>query len=466
MKRLLMLSVLAGTLIYNSVALTQTTQEPVFLRWAAKPPMGWNSWDCFATTVTEAQTKAHADYMAEHLARYGWQYVVVDIQWYEPQAKSYDYRPNAKLIMDEWGRLWPATNRFPSAANDVGFRALADYVHSKGLKFGVHLLRGIPRQAVAQNTAIKDTTYRAADIANKKDVCPWNGDMYGVDMTKPGAQEYYSSVFDLFAEWAVDFVKVDDISQPYNQHRAEIEAIRKAIDKTGRPMVLSLSPGETALDAAEHVIRHANMWRISDDFWDTWPAILEQFERLRKWSDFCGLGHWPDADMLPLGIVSMGRRTRLTRDEQYTLMTLWSIARSPLIFGGDMTKMDDFTLSLITNEEVIAVDQDSSGNRQLSNHDGLIAWVADVHDSPDKYLAVFNTRDPSSPDPAKTDKPTQQGITTSMKVQVKLMDLGFGGSCRIRDLWRKADIGESREEFAPEINWHGARLYRVSAVKP
>lgn len=415
--------------------------------------MGWNSWDCFATTVTEAQTKAHADYMAEKLARYGWEYVVVDIQWYEPQARDYGYRPNATLVMDEWGRLLPATNRFPSAANGVGFKALADYVHGKGLKFGIHLMRGIPRQAVNQNTPVKSTPYRAADIANKNSICSWNGDMYGVDMTRPGAQEYYDSVFELIASWGVDFVKVDDISRPYHNNEKEIEAVRRAIDRTGRPMVLSLSPGETPLDAGPHVSQNANMWRVSDDFWDRWPAILEQFARLKNWNPHAGPGHWPDADMLPFGVLSMGRRkTRFTPDEQYTVMTLWSIAHSPLIFGGDMTKMDDFTLSLLTNEEVIAVDQNSSGNRQLFGNDGLVAWVADAPDSRDKYLAVFNTR----------DKPAGTDIASGVKVPVKLADLGFNGACRVRDLWKKADLGQFTSEFAPEISWHGAALYRIS----
>ncbi len=427
-------------------------ERPVFLDWALKPPMGWNSWDCFATTVTEAQAKAQADFMAEKLAAHGWQYIVVDIQWYEPNAKSYEYRKNARLVMDKFGRLLPAVNRFPSAADGAGFKPLGGYIHGKNLKFGVHLLRGVPRQAVEENTPIKDTPYHAADIADKGDICPWNGDMYGVDMSRPGAQEYYNSVFDLFAEWGVDFVKVDDISRPYQRHRAEIEAVRKAIDRTGRRMVLSLSPGETALTAADHVVRQANMWRISDDFWDNWPAVLEQFGRLDKWSKFIGPGHWPDADMLPLGIVGQGRRTKLTPDEQRTVMTLWCAARSPLIFGGDMTKMDDFTLSLLTNDEVIAVDQQSSANRQLFRGEGLAAWVADVPGSADKYVAVFNTR----------DKPGTEDAGAGVKVAVKLAELGQSGACRIRDLWKKADIGEFKEEFAPQINWHGAGLYRVS----
>lgn len=431
----------------------QRHQGPAFRRWAEKPPMGWNSWDCFATTVTEAQIKAQADYMAEHLARYGWQYVTVDIQWYEPEATGFNYREDARLVLDQWGRLLPATNRFPSAANGIGFKALADYIHGKGLKFGLHLLRGIPRQAVEQNTLVKGTQHHAADIADKASNCPWNGDMYGVDMTKAGAQEYYNSVFELFANWTVDFVKVDDISRPY--HQSEVEAIRKAIDSSRRPMVLSLSPGETPLSAGAHVAGHANMWRISDDFWDKWPLLLEQFERLRKWTGFRGAGHFPDADMLPLGVIEMGKRsTRFTGAEQVTLMTLWSIARSPLIFGGDLTKLDDSTLALITNEEVIAVDQFSSSNRQLFNRNGMIAWVADVPRSRDKYLAVFNTADPPQP-PAHGPG--------SLAIAVKLSDLGLSGSCRVRDLWRRKDMGKFKVEFAPQIGWHGAGLYRVYA---
>jgi alpha-galactosidase len=372
-----------------------------FHDWASTPPMGWNSWDCFATTVTEAQTKAQADFMAAKLKAHGWQYIVVDIQWYEPGAKSYDYRKDAPLTMDGFGRLLPAPNRFPSAADGAGFKPLADYVHGLGLKFGLHLMRGIPRQAVARNLPVKGAGAHAATIANVDSTCPWNPDMYGVDMAKPGAQAYYDSVFALIASWGVDYVKVDDISRPYHEHEAEIEAIRRAIDRTGRPIVLSLSPGEAALSAADHVMAHANLWRISDDFWDNWPALHEQFARLERWNSHRGPGSWPDADMLPFGALDLGQRTtHFTRDEQTTVMTLWSIARSPLMHGGDMTKTDDFTLALLTNDDVLAVNQRSTHNRPLFDRDGLIAWTADVPDSADKYLAVFNARDrlPLTPD--------------------------------------------------------------------
>jgi alpha-galactosidase len=362
--------------------------------WAPTPPMGWNSWDCFATTVTEAQVKEQAAFMAEHLAVHGWQYVVVDIQWYEPDARDHSYREDACLVMDAHGRLQPAVNRFPSSADGSGFKALADHVHGLGLKFGIHLLRGIPRQAVKRNLPILGTRFRAQDIADQLHVCPWNPDMYGVDMSRPGAQDYYDSVFALIAAWGVDYVKVDDLSRPYVQNQPEVEAIRSAIDKTGRRIVLSLSPGATDLRAAAHVREVANLWRISDDFWDRWLALKEQFWRLSQWNPHRQTGAWPDADMLALGTLVLGQRTtRFTPDEQITLITLWSIARSPLMHGGDLTKTDDFTLSLLTNDEVLAVNQRSERNRPLFDRDGLIAWTAVEPSTGDAYLALFNARD-------------------------------------------------------------------------
>ena len=219
--------------------------------WASTPPMGWNSWDCFGTTVTEQQTKQQTDFMAEKLKSHGWRYIVVDIQWYQPTATGHDYKPGAKLAMDEFSRLVPAPEKFPSAANGQGFKPLADYVHSKGLKFGIHMMRGISRQAVQQNTPIKDTTYHAADIANTKSACPWNPDMYGVDMSKPGAQTYYDSLLALVAGWGVDFIKADDMSYLASYQRAvpdsaeyaagEIAALHKAIRSSGRSIVRASS---------------------------------------------------------------------------------------------------------------------------------------------------------------------------------------------------------------------------------
>ena len=219
----------------------------------------------------EDEVRANAEYMAANLKQYGWEYVVVDIQWYEPRPSD-QYNAHAPLVMDEYSRLLPAVNRFPTAAGGRGFKPLGDYIHSLGLKFGIHILRGIPRQAVAQNTMILGTNYTAAGIADTTSVCDWNTDMYGVDPAKPGAQEYYNSLFQLYAEWGVDYVKVDDIARPYR--RGEIELIHKAIKNSGREMVLSLSPGPAPLAEGEHVAMHANLWRMTDDFWDRWIIYL------------------------------------------------------------------------------------------------------------------------------------------------------------------------------------------------
>ncbi|MDR6842679.1 glycoside hydrolase family 27 protein [Pseudoxanthomonas sacheonensis] len=449
--RRLSILLLTGSLSVATVAAIAAPPANDFHQWAATPPMGWNSWDAFGTTVTETQIKQQADFMAAKLKAHGWQYITVDIQWYQPTSKGHSYEEGAILTMDGFSRLVPAPEKFPSAAGDQGFKPLADYVHGKGLKFGIHMMRGIPRQAVKRNTPILGTDLRAADIADINSICTWNPDMYGVDMSKPCAQAYYDSLMQQLADWGVDFVKVDDLSRPYDQNRAEIEAIRKAIDKTGRPIVFSTSPGETALSAGAHVNQHANMWRISDDFWDRWDLLLAQFKRLHDWTPYRIAGAWPDADMLPLGIVAFDRPTKFTRDEQITLMTLWSIARSPLIHGGDMTRTDPFTLSLLNNDEVLAVNQHSAHNRQLfRTDDGLIAWVADAADGRSKYLAVFDTRDAAA------------AAAGTRPIPVELATLGLQGQVQVRDLWSHAQLKPVSGTFKPQVAAHGARLFRLT----
>lgn len=448
-KKQLLLSIACSLICVQSM-MAQTKTD--FHSWAATPPMGWNSWDCFGTQITEEEAKAQAAYMSDKLKKHGWKYFVVDIQWYEQNSKGYGYAKDAVLTMDGFSRLLPAPKKFPSAANGNGFKDLAAYVHARGLKFGIHMMRGIPRQAVRQNTPIKGTSARAADIADTNSKCGWNPDMYGVDMNKPGSQEYYNSVIELVASWNVDFIKVDDLSRPY--HQPEIEAIRKAIEKTGRQIVFSTSPGETPLSAGPHVNQHANMWRISDDFWDNWHALLEQFKRLDDWTPYRITGAWPDADMLPLGTLQLGRQTRFTPDEQYTLMSLWSIARSPLIHGGDMTKTDSLTLALLTNDEVLAVNQRSTNNRQLfRTKDGLIAWIADVPGSKDKYLALFNINDAELIDPKKSVFSSAL-ITRQTPGHGVPIDVDITGA---KKLFLVADVGDA-DFTADHFNWTEPRL--------
>ncbi|HVI99985.1 MAG TPA: glycoside hydrolase family 27 protein [Sphingomonas sp.] len=434
---------LAATTAASS-ALARLPVTPDFHDLAPRPPMGWNSWDSFAATITESQARETASIMAEKLLPAGYDIFTVDIQWYEPGATGFAYREGAELTMDAFGRLLPAPNRFPSAVGGAGFRPLADMAHRLGLRFGIHLMRGVPRLAADRDLPIEGTRHRCGDIADRVNVCPWNSDMYGVDMSKPGAQVYYDSVFRLIASWGVDFVKVDDISRPYHRNEPEIEAVRRAIDASGRSMVLSLSPGETPLSAADHVAAHANMWRISDDFWDEWPLLLAQFERLANWAPHRRPGAWPDADMLPLGLLALGeRRTRFTADEQRTMMTLWAIARSPLIMGGDLRALDAATLALLANPEVIAVNQRSEDGRQLFREGNRVAWTAREPKTGDRYLALFNIGD------------------TPARVSAPLAGLDLARGASVRDLWANAPLGTVQATLGAALPPHGAGLFRL-----
>ncbi|KQR84959.1 glycoside hydrolase family 27 protein [Sphingomonas sp. Leaf343] len=441
---------LAGVALTSTVLASKTVRAGVQQNeqsalLAAKPPMGWNSWNSFATTITEAQARETAAIMRDKLLPFGYDVFTVDIQWYEPKASSYEYNAEPVPAMDGYGRLIPAPNRFPSSADGSGFTKLAADVHAMGMKFGIHLMRGIPRLAVKRNLPVLGTKYHAADIADTSSICSWNPDMYGVDMRKPGAQAYYDSVFALYASWGVDFVKMDDMSRPYDAHAPEIEGAHIAIVNSRRPMMLSLSPGETPVIRGGHVSEHAQMWRISDDFWDEWSMLEAQFTRLENWNPWRRPGAWPDADMLPLGLLALGKRaTKFTPDEQRTLMTLWSIARSPLIMGGDLRHLDAPTLALLTNREVLAVNQSSTDNQPHFVEDGARIWSARPEGSQDRYLALFNT----------SDKPKEVGID--------LRWLGLSRAVSVRDLWAGTAVGTASSRVARTLPPHGSALLRLS----
>ncbi len=373
-----------------------------FKSFSKTPPMGWNSWDCFGTSITEAELLDNAQFIADNLRDYGWEYVVCDIQWYQPTAFGVNYKFFSELTMDEYSRLIPAVNRFPSSAGGKGFKPIADKIHAMGLKFGIHIMRGIPRQAVHQNTPTVTDGVTARDIAQSFSVCKWNTDMYGVDHSKKGAQEYYNSIVDLYASWDVDFIKCDDIANtefsPLNPYSAEkeIEMLRHAIDRCGREMVLSLSPGPAPIENAEHLCQNANMWRMTGDFWDNWNQLYAMFERCEKWQPYVSPGNYPDCDMLPLGKIFVhshdgGRQTNFTYDEQVTMMTLWSIFRSPLILGCDLRECDETTLKLITNKDVIEMLKTLNCSKKQFENTGIICWSGESDKY--RYSAIFNVSD-------------------------------------------------------------------------
>ena len=425
---------------------------------ALTPPLGWNSWDGYGTTINEAQVKANAQWMAEHLKSFGWQYVTVDMEWFVSNPTAEGNSKTFPYSLDASGRYTPAVNRFPSAANGAGFRPLADYVHALGLKFGIHILRGIPKPAVTNRLPIAGTSYSAADGADSSDTCPWNFDNFGTNPAQPAAQAYYDSIAKLYASWGVDLIKVDCISShPYSGD--DIRMIRQAIDKAGRPVVLSLSPGPAPVEKLDEMRKYAQMWRISDDIWDIWhndspypKGLGDQFENVNKWAGKSAPGHWPDADMLPFGHLGPApgwgepRDTRLSHDEQRMLMTLWVIFPSPLMIGGDLSAADAWTLSLLTNPEVITVDQHSSGNHAVIHTDKTVIWLAQSASENAQYLAVFNRSESSS------------------VVHYQWKDLGLDGKTyKLRDLWEHKDLGPA-SALTATLPTHGSLLYRLSPV--
>lgn len=431
---------------------------------AKTAPLGWNSWDCFGAGVTEGELKANADYMAKHLKDYGWEYVVCDIQWYEPNAKNNDYNNFTPLNMDEYGRLMPAENRFPSAKNGNGFKPIADYCHSLGLKFGIHIMRGIPRQAVHADTPIKNSKFTARQVAHHFSVCSWNTDMYGLYNCQ-GAQDYYNSIFELYASWGVDFIKCDDIcvtefrqwDTPYSAYY-EIEMIRKAIDGCGRDMVLSLSPGPAHIENADHLAKNANMWRITGDFWDQWDKLHDMFDRCYLWQDKVKKGNYPDCDMLPLGRLSkngichgpQNRMTQFTKPEQVTMMSLWGIFKSPLMMGGNMPENDEWTLSLLTNNEYMKMHRESTNAHQYLRNEksgrGEIIWTSNGKKC--KYAALFNTDNKAK------------------KLLLNLADILMPDEkYEIYDIWANKSLGCFKNTFKAEIEPHGAGLYKITRAK-
>jgi alpha-galactosidase len=423
---------------------------------APTPPMGWNSWDSFGTTVTEPDFKANAKWFADHLKSFGWQYVVVDMEWFVINPRPEGNSQTSRYSLDDHGRYTPAIGRFPSSANNSGFKPLADYAHSLGLKFGIHILRGIPKQAVEKNLPIEGSTYHAGNAADTSDTCPWNYDNYGLDASKPAAQAYYDSVARLYASWDVDFIKVDCIaSRPYKGD--EIRMLSTALRKTGRPIGLSLSPGAAPVEKVDEMRTYANLWRISDDVWDLWHSTVEypqglgdQFPRIAKWAGVAQPGGWPDADMLPIGYLGpapgwgTARQTRLTHDEQRTLLTLWSIFRSPLMIGANLPSNDAWTTALLTNLEVIDVDQHSKENHPVISTRATVVWMAKTDPGDDSYVAVFNLED------------------REQQVHYTWKDLGLSeAKYKLRDVWEHQDHGAS-ESLSLSLPPHGCALYRLS----
>ena len=421
---------------------------------ARRPPMGWNSYDAYGTTITEAQFRANVRWMSRHLRRYGWRYAVIDAEWFVRNPTPSGGAHGSVMTLDRYGRYLPAPNRFPSAAGGKGFGPLAQYVHALGLKFGIHILRGIPVQAVQEDLPIAGSAFRARQAAVANAPCPWNPDNDGVAANAAG-QAYYDSIVRLYARWGVDFIKADCIaSHPYAA--AEIGMLARAVRAAGRPMVLSLSPGPAPRSRLAQLRRDANLWRISNDVWDLWrsskpyPQGLEnQFRRLARWAPLARSGHWPDADMLAIGYLGpkpglgSARWSRLTHAEQRTYMTLWCIARSPLMIGANLTRMNRWTLSLLDDPQVIAVDQQARDARQVLARHAFVVWTSRPQHGGGWYLAAFNL------------------AARPRTLNVPWRELGLvPGHYRLRDLWQRRTLGRANA-LKVRLAAHGSVLYRL-----
>ena len=442
---------------------------------ARTPPLGWNSWDAYGLTITEPSFRENVTVQKNKLLGHGWVYSVIDEGWFFENPKDRDKPDTLRYAIDPYGRYVPVPARFPSAMpkgmkaavksdaagavklnatiENTNFTALADWVHAQGLKFGIHIVRGIPRVSTERNTPVEGSSFHAQDVADTTDVCPWDPTNWGVKDNAAG-QAWYDSLLRQYAAWGIDFLKVDCIANhPYKED--EIRMIRRAIDKTGRPIVLSLSPGPTSLDHAAAVSELSNMWRIADDHWDLWDSqgkdfpqgTKDQFARLAAWEKYAKPGTWPDADMLPIGELrpapgwGEARTSRLTPDEVQTELTLWSIARSPMILGANLTLLDDATVKMLNNPFMLAVSQTATESAQVLHEGGLIAWRA-VLPGGRVALAVFNTGDTAM----KVEKPFAE------------FDSSFGAErWLVHDVWQDVEMGK-RDRVLTTLPPHGCVL--------
>ncbi len=436
---------------------------------APRPPLGWNSWDCYGMGITEAELLANARAMGQLLRPAGFQYLVMDAGWFNPRPELAKQTETPEVELDDYGRLLPALNRFPSAARGVGLAQVAREVHALDLKLGLHLMRGIPRAAVERDLPVLGSSVRARDIANVSSTCTWNQEMYGVDMSKPGAQAYYDSVAALLAEWELDFVKADDFAAPY--HAAEIAALSKALEHSGRDIVLSLSPGGLPPDGnLEHARGLSEMRRISKDLWDAWidedsnyAGLKHQFDVARLWQGHGAPGHFPDLDMLPLGRISLrgprgpAREARYTPEERRTLLTLWAIFQSPLMLGGELSSLSPDLVELLTNSEVLEVDQRGRRGAELWRKGDQVAWSAELPDSEEVAIALFNLGDQSCeislPEPL---------LCQARGASVVAGSSGTLTGATVRDAWEQRDVGLVNGSLAAVVPAHGARLFRLS----
>jgi alpha-galactosidase len=448
-------------IIFVSISISAMAQSNI--RVAHNPPMGWNSFDSYGVYLHEKAAFENLDAMAKKLKPYGYNYFVIDNGWFgeyklEPGTLYALERHASDLHINEYGLLQPSKTYFPN-----GLKPLIDRCHAKGLKFGLHLMRGIPRKAVELNTPIKGTSYFAQDIADKKNICSWSAYNYGVDMSKPGAQEFYNSLIAQLAQWGVDFLKVDDIV-PFP---LEVEAIAKAIKNSGRAIVLSLSPGDTAPKEHLPTYRKANMLRVTSDIWDTQGGINQAFSAWKKWQGEEQSGFYIDMDMIPFGQLQLmspkrekeysdvalsglgnTRWSKLDNNQKYTFITLRALAASPLFVGGELSTMDEFSMQLLTNTEMIRCNQNGLMGKQTYAKEDVEVWLTpDKHNKTKGWIGIFNR--------SASQKSRDLGLE----------ELGLKrGTFQLKNIWNGSDVTFDQKKKSFEIPANGVIFLTYSSM--
>ena len=437
---------------------------------AQTPPMGWNSFDSYGVYLHEQAALANLEAMAEKLLPYGYDYFVIDNGWFgEYTLQEGTIFPAEKhahdIRIDEYGYFLPSEVYFPN-----GLKPIAERCHELGLKFGVHLMRGIPRKAYEMDLPIKGTRYTARDIANTnpEENCNWCHYCYAVDMSKPGAQQWYDGLIEHIASMGVDMIKYDDIVA----HPDEVEAVAKAIAKTSKPILLSLSPGGKVDPEAIDFFKMGNMLRVTPDVWDEQKYIDLCFDAWRKWQGKEQPGFWIDMDMIPFGQLQLmsppssdgaktamdkgdialagkgvNRWSQLSKPQMETFITMRALAASPLMMGGDLPTLDEFSLKLITDPDMLACNQNGVMGSLVDEQDGVEIWRSKKRGFASAgWVGVFNR-----------------------SIRVKTVELSAGRlgfkaeeSIRLRDVWkaRQLKLGESVEIpangviFVAVNQWH------------
>lgn len=413
------------------------------------PPLGWNSWTSYGWMVSEKDILVTADVMAEKLKPYGYEFLVLDGGWHVSGSPG--------DTLDQYGMI-PSKSRFPH-----GIPWLAKQVHDRKLKFGIHIMRGVSRDGYKRNDKIFGTDYRIRDIADTTSVCGWSDQNYGIDMNKPGSQEYYDFYIGEVVSWGVDFIKIDDITE----HPAEILAVKKAIDKTRKKVILSLSPGDNAKVSYLQAYNVADMVRVTPDIWDNQKGIDQAFAAWKIWSEVFDRHFWIDMDMIPFGHLSLSnpfpdyllpgenqeggegvreRMSFLSTDQKYTFITLRALSASPLMMGGALPTSDEFSFELLTNKEMLACNQNGVTGKLIYSKDSMEIWKTPDKNKPNKgWIGIFNR------------------TAHAKSIQLSLSDLGIKNTISLYDIWQKKELGTftSTSKLTFQVSPNGVVFCRI-----